>query len=320
MKKRLFKTVTGLLALLICILPLTSCMYANYYSYYDDDAGDDSYFVNQPPEKDTGAYKLTDKRVGEADVRPHYNLGINKRLEGDIVVVLFYMNDNDSRWTTKSIDEFTKNQIVPVLEFLEKNAEDRGIDLNFTFTEYATAITPGYSFKYDGVVVRDLNNSPTGSTKDLIWHECVTLGYPTYTEMNKYFTDTYNADEVIYLTIINDAGVTYSRNSISEDKPGQDNYPENSIIFARNLKQSDEELAYGERFYSIAFALLCLYGGQNMDKTDGREILSATIYPDDIMYAVYTDYTRFTLEDYTAYCIGWTDEIPDICYYDFWWK
>lgn len=321
MKKGCIRLFAAILTVMLLAVPLTSCVFTPpSLMEIDEDSGGSLIISNAPPEKDTGAYKLTDKTVDSKAVRPHYNMGINKRLEGDILVVLFYMNDNESRWTTDEIHSFTNEQVQPVLDFLEAEAQKWDVKLNFKVTEYSSATTPGYRFKYDGTVVRDLHNSPTGSTKDLIWHECVILGYPTYTAMNEYFCETYDVDEVMYFSVINASGVSYARNSITDDIPGQDNYPENSIIFSHNKNSNGGELKYGERMYTVATVLLYLYGAQNMDKTDGRDMLSAVICPDDIMYATYTDYTRFSLDDYTAYCIGWSDEIPDICYYDSWWK
>lgn len=325
MKSSIIKALAMIITITTLCLFFVSCspVYLGYAIFHEiagalsENSYEDGIF---PGETDKFPFEVTDRVVDSASVRPYYDLGINKKLEGDVLVVLFYMDDNESSWTSDEAKSFTQNQIQPVLDHLEKSAEDWGVELNFKIKEFSTTITPEYEFRYPGTVIRDLNNSPTGSTKDLIWHECVILGHPTYRRMKDDLLRRYYADEVIYLTVINKGGKSYSRYSLVEDSFEEDSYPENSIIFAYNLNEDGKDLEYGERFESVSFTILSLYGAMNMDKPTGRKIMSKMFYPKDIMFAVNIDYTEFTVGDYTAYCIGWTDEIPKVCYYEYWWQ
>ena len=69
------------------------------------------------------------------ELRPDYNLGTCRVLEGNVSVVLFYMDDFESSWTKAEISRFTEKEIEPALSFLEKEARSYGIKLDLTIGE-----------------------------------------------------------------------------------------------------------------------------------------------------------------------------------------
>ena len=53
-------------------------------------------------------------------LRPDYNLGTCKSLRGEVAVVLFYVDDDESQWTREERERFTQNEVRPALAFLEQ--------------------------------------------------------------------------------------------------------------------------------------------------------------------------------------------------------
>ena len=65
-------------------------------------------------------------------LREDYHLGTCKELKGNVSVILFYIDDFESRWAEAEIDRFTKKEVMPGLAFLEQEAKKYGIELNLT--------------------------------------------------------------------------------------------------------------------------------------------------------------------------------------------
>lgn len=52
---------------------------------------------------------------------------------------------------------------------------------------------------------------------------------------------------------------------------------------------------------------------------ESRETLAQKAYPEDIMLCAMPDLDHFTLGEYTAYTLGWTDSVPEVCQTEGWW-
>ena len=70
---------------------------------------------------------------------------------------------------------------------------------------------------------------------------------------------------------------------------------------------------------TIAHELLHLFGAEDFYYPESREALAKEVYPEDIMLCDMPDLDHFTLGEYTAYTLGWTDSVPDVCQDPGWW-
>ena len=249
----------------------------------------------------------------QEEYRPYYNLGHDRKLSGKPVVVLLFLDDDESSWTKAEVEAFTNDQILVALDYLEKNAKEYDVELDFTVESYSTAIS-GYQIKYEGVVNPDLTNG--GSTKDTIDKAAQDIGCKTNWGLYSYYKEKYPEEDIIFLSLLNKSGTSYTRNIIST---GYGDYAEHSVIFA-NWLNSVDSLTAGEKSASIAFHILQLFGAQPMFNSLNREYIASQIYPHDIMLWQYENIEDNVIGDCTAYSVGWTDVVPEVCKTEEWWK
>ncbi len=247
-------------------------------------------------------------------MRKNYALGNCQALKDKPVVMLFFIDDNESFWDEASVIDFTENQIKIGLDYLEKVAQNRGIFLDFEIVINSAAHT-GVEFKYEGKVETNIGANP--STKDVLDNAAQDLGYVDNWDMHKKLSEKYQNREIIYLTFFNKNGVSYTRHQI---KAGDIQYAEHSIIFADYLTAPANSRDIGTRASVVAHELLHLYGAEDFYTTNMREKIANAIYPNDIMLWQFEKIDNNTIGEVTAFSIGWTDTVPEVCYNENWWK
>lgn len=246
-------------------------------------------------------------------LRPAYELANCRKLAGTPVVVLIFLDDNESRWEKDEVLAFTEEHVLVGLDYLEKNAQKWGVELDFVVESYATSLS-GYEIKYEGTVNPNLHNG--GSTKDVLDHAAADIGCKDNWELYSYYKSQYPNDDIIFLNFLNKPGISYTRNAISA---GYLEYTEHCVLFADLLGGSSVRKD-GSRASTIAHEILHLFGAEDYYVTLSREILANQAYPHDIMLWQYERIRENTLGDCTAYSVGWTDEAPAVCYDDRWWQ
>ncbi len=262
-----------------------------------------------PPEKDeTILPPIID--TYQEEYRPRYLLGNCRNLRGNPLVVLLFIDDDESSWSAEEVTEYTDNYVKEGLAYLEDKAEEWGVDLNFSVKSYSTPHSQ-YTLKYEGTVIKDLTIS--GSSKDVLDQAAYDMGYSSNWELYSKFKTEHNGgkDDVIFLTFLNKDGVSYTRCAIST---GQISYSEHCVIFADYLNGSS-----GCKASTVAHELLHLFGAE--DFYEGyREALAYFVYPKDIMLWMPKEAYENEIGEFTAYTVGWTDTIPQICYNEHWWE
>ena len=160
-------------------------------------------------------------------------------------------------------------------------------------------------------MIRDLRIN--GSTKDVLDKAAEDLGFSSNWELYSAFKNGLQRnDDVIFLTFLNKAGKSYTRHFIST---GQSSYAEHCVIFSDYLEGPN----FGCRASTVAHELLHLFGAE--DFYNGyRQILAYQVYPKDIMLWMPEDAYENEIGDFTAYTVGWTETVPEICYNENWWK
>lgn len=246
----------------------------------------------------------------QEEYRPYYLLGNCRNLKGNPLVVLLFIDDDESNWSAKEVTEYTDKYVKEGLTYLEDKAAEWGVGLNFTIKSYSTPLSD-YTLRYEGSVIKDLRVN--GSSKDVLDQAAYDMGYSSNWELYSKFKTEHNGnDDVIFLTFINKAGKSYTRHDIST---GRSSYSEHCVIFSDYLEGD----SFGCRASTVAHELLHLFGAE--DFYNGfRQVLAYQEYPKDIMLWMPTEAYENEIGDFTAYTIGWTDTIPQICYNEYWWK
>ena len=239
-------------------------------------------------------------------LRPDYDLGDCRNLSGNVSVVLFYMNDFESFWNKEDITNFTNNEIIPGLEFLEKEAKSYGVDLNLEIKHIYTSV-----YYPDEVI---LSVKQTGlATINVLQEAAESLYYSTDDEMIAAFKSEYGT-EVICITIFNKNGSSYA---INPPRGYSINPIEHCIIFAYDL-DSDRNDPIGSQSSVVACNVLYLYGAESLHNSDGRKALAKTYYRADVMLSASYFIFFNNVGDATAFYVGWTNEVPDVLYDENW--
>ncbi len=246
----------------------------------------------------------------EEPFRTSYGVGHCRKLKGNPLVVLFFMDDDESSWSAEEVTAYTDNYVTEGLRYLEDKAAEWGVDLHFSVESYSTPLTD-YATHYAGTVIRDLRIS--GSTKDILDHAAQALGLSDDWELYSKFQAAHGEEnDVIFLALLNKAGKSYTRNILSA---GNCTYAEHCVIFSDYL----EGPSFGCKASTVAHELLHLFGAEDF-YLGARESLAWEKYPKDIMLWMPKEAYENEIGDFTAYAVGWTDTVPEICYNEIWWE
>lgn len=241
--------------------------------------------------------------------RPDYDLGSCRELAGSLRVVLIFLDDGESQWDEESIRLQYDSRVAPALAFLESAAAQWDIAL-----EFLPVPEDGEPLRaeYDGVVVKDIFSSDPSA--DILNHAAAGLGYFSPERMDGDLSARYGGD-IIYLLLLNKDGCSYSINDSLDDGFDETEY---CVIFTDYL---DYAAVTGPS--TIAHEILHLFGAEDYYDPYGthpqRAVLAESLYPTDIMLRVYTDISRNTLGDFTAYSVGWLAQMPEECRQTGWW-
>ena len=247
-----------------------------------------------------------EKLVGVNKLRVDYDLGTCRNLSGNVSVILFYMDDFESSWTSDEITNFTNNEVKPGLAFLEKEAKSYGVELNLSIKQSYSSIF------YDDEVI--LSIKETGlATIDVLSQAAYGLNYSSDEEMIADFKSQYET-EVVCITIFNKNGTAYA---INPPRGETMQIEEHCIVFAYDLN-SDRNDPIGSQSSIVAHEMLHLFGAEDFYATTNRKTLAKKYYPADIMLGANYYIITNNIDDATAFYIGWSDEVPDVLYDENW--
>ncbi len=238
----------------------------------------------------------------EEAFRPFYQQGICKDFNGDTLVVLLFMDDEESAWTKKEVEDFTSKNVMPALGFLKREASRWGVELRFQVESYSSATT-GYTLSYPGALPTRVTED---EKRDALTQASLDFGFDSEWTFYSYMQSQYPSQEIIFITIFNKRGRAYT------------------MQYAR--KKSNRNVEYCVIFAQpkpamvIAHEIPHLFGAEDLyaeNSTEETEKIAKDKYPCDIMHT-YLSLEENCIDAYTAYAMGWIDEIPDVCYMDGW--
>lgn len=243
------------------------------------------------------------------------DMGNSRFLKGKVVVYCYFVDDDESRWSAEGCENFSTRQIKPALDFIVREAKKWNVDISFDLRCYCNETAP-FSLKYNGIVNKDLKVG--GSTKDILEQIAVNMGYSSecdfVTEENKR-----NGCDSAFVTLLNKNGCSYARNVYSKggDYHANSNNPEHCVIFSRDYNYNFAYQFEKMRSKTIAHEILHLFGAEDY-YGEKRLPLANQYYYYDIMTCNSSDIDQLYISDMTAFCLGWTDNVPELCYNKTW--
>lgn len=253
--------------------------------------------------RDEDAYQTVLNDVNALRKKCFY--GTNQYLSGKVTAVVIYMNDFESSWTDEQMDEFTEKDVEPALAFLEQGAEKYGVELDFETKILRNAY-------YDDEVIIDIDASGF-TTIDVLEQAAESYDFDSQYDIHDWMVQECGT-EVLFITVFNKPGCGYALNP----KPGTDfRAVEHCILFSID-KDYQTEYEPGTNAPVIVSTTLHLFGGESLNKPEGRKVISQMLYPNDIMRIQPFDIAESDIGEATAYYIGWTDVVPESVYSQGW--
>ena len=246
----------------------------------------------------------TDEIYGVNRWRLDYDLGTCRHLRGNVAVVLFFMNDSQSTWEQTDMLAFTQNEVEPALAFLEKAAKGYGVELELT-------VQHSYGpFAYDGTVSPGISGGQV--TTDVLSQAARGQGYTSDKALIAALKAQYGT-EVVCLTVFNKNGTAYA---INPQRGETIQLEEHCILFT-----CDRNASYSLPGYQasvVAHEMLHLFGAEDFYTPATRKAVAKSHYPKDIMLIQPYNIYNTTIEEATAFYVGWTDEAPLVLFHSEW--
>ncbi len=256
-------------------------------------------------------YEFERKYINPVDeTRKSYNVGSCKNMQKDLYYFIIYLNDNESKWNENDKAVFTEKKFIPSMQFLSQEAITYNISL---VTEFKTHPHNDTQVNYDGIIEAEAVKN--GSQSDIFSQVAESMGYDSPKEMNESLQKELNVKQLAYLIVLNKEGRSYKYAHVESNR---ERY-EFCVFFSKSIGYTDETC-----YSTIAHEILHLFGAEDFYDPYGdfpeREKLAMELYPDDIMFGTVEDINTVKIGEYTAYSVGWIDELPPECNTPLWWE
>ncbi len=240
------------------------------------------------------------KKAKYYEYRKNYNIGSCKDLSGNVTVYCWFINDSVSSWNTLQLCTALDYTVKPAFDFIEQESKKYGIELSFDI-KIGKSEKMSLTNDFDGIVNPDLHDG--GSTKIIVNRIAEKLGYETDEELNRVLSRE-NEGEIIHLCLLNKSGITYTRHSLNVNT----SFCEQVVFFSDGMVSD----LSGVKASTVARQVLKLYGGVDTYGTYGPNKLGKEYFPTDIMVSEDMWLKNITIDELTAFMIGWVDEPHEI--------
>ena len=234
-------------------------------------------------------------------------------LTGKVCAVLLFADDDEYTWTEKDAAAFEKKYIQPGLAFLRKQAAAYDVDLTLSTATYVS--TPNrpiyYDGKIDGAYTTRKENGKTriypdfsSATRDILDRIAANWGYDSADDLHQALLKHHNAEQIAYIIIPNREGWSYSHNG------GQTEY---SFVYGKDHLSRKPGIATFPHEFLHLFDADDLYKATKLDGSvvrENRAKMAERMHKNAIMFNTSYDLDDAIICGYTAYKIGWLDELP----------
>ncbi len=244
------------------------------------------------------------------ETRKSYNIGSCYDMTDDLCYFIIHLDDNESSWNKNDKDNFIENKFLVSLDYLTRKASNYSVTLSNQYEIYPTDDKTKVVF--DGIV--EGNVVENGTQKDIFNQVAVSMGYSSPEEMNSSIKEEKGVNQIAYLIVVNKEGRSYKYSY----KGSEPKTIEFCVFFNSSIKNGIT------RSSTIAHEILHLFGAEDYydpyGKLPEREKLAKQLYPNDIMLSLPSEDREVEVGAYTAYCVGWTNTLPEECNVENWWK
>ena len=247
--------------------------------------------------------------------RGWYDLGNCGTLTRNPTLVVLFVDDAESAWNDTLIQHFQNVQIAKAVEWLEQQAAKYDVPLDIQTKYYHGTLENGGRVYYPATVA----HKPDESDYDLLESVVGNMGEGTGDQFYAKLRRDNGGEDVMFLCMVNKDGLSYARGHA--DPYSQ--IMEYAVVYARNTDVPATDTLHQKthnRASVVAHELLHLFGAEEMYDPAGRNEIAKQKYPKDVMLWTESFIARNEITEFTAYCIGWTDTVPAICYDPDWWK
>ena len=250
--------------------------------------------------------------------RPAYNRGTCYDLSGSVTVLCLHVNDDESSWTAEDVKKFDENVIFPGIEFVNEQAALWGVDLNMTPGRYGKSGGEDdgevATVHYDGIIPTLLDGGHT-DRDGIIDNMAKMLGFSSTEKFYEYTQRITGTDQVVIMVLVNKDG----RSHAGVDTIDDDGNQIESYVVYTSLNGNKT------RSGTVAHELLHAFGAEDLyeEGSTGERATRAAIakkyWPNDIMLIGGWRGTEI-VDAYTAYAVGWTDKVPEVCTSEEFWE
>lgn len=220
--------------------------------------------------------------------------GSATKLVGSACIYHIFVADEMSAWSQSDLNAVVL-AMSESLDFLTLHARIHGQDISFV-EESAGIVT------FDSDIPTDMFTNPAW-TERVIQAAVMMSGNELMEDLRK----RHQVDHVFIILHINKAALSYNLTFYDRVDPVYE--AERAVCFTQYPDGRSTAAA------TYAHEILHVFGASDLyfpyDADDSRQQLAKRLFPDDIMLRVDYDIARLKIGAFTAYCIGWLDELPD---------
>lgn len=309
LKRKIHIIITTFLLFCLCLICCACQKEEQSQPTIDEDAKEQLSVLSENLQAILDEALLEEPTTNPVDpTRENYNLGSCYDMTKDIHYLVIYLNDDNSNWDEKDKSAFFNKKLIPSLEYLKGQAEEYDITLNHNQSEYKNT-----AIKYDGTI--EVNAAEKGKQDDILTQISGQMGYSSPTEMDRALQDEYGVNQIAYLIVLNKEGRSYKYAHVIDNSTKY----EYCVFFNSSVKLNEDSCGS-----TIAHEILHLFGAEDYydpyGKYPERKNLAQKLFPRDIMLTNYASFKDADVGNYTAYSIGWIDELPEECDTPEWWK
>lgn len=226
--------------------------------------------------------------------------GSARQLRGLVCVEHVFVDDASSEWTLPGRLDARDNARV-ALAHLQTSASKHGVEIDWRETQisYTTAEEISVEFDEHEWTEAAVRRTSTGQGRFLPVDSCPVK----------------ECEQGLAILHVKKPGRSYALPSVAY----RDDGVERVVMFLRSLeikyygaeeKQEPSGIQVPERPAAFVHELLHVFGAQDMYTPKARLHVAAKRYPDEVMLHSHRSLDSLSISGYTAYHVGWSDEVP----------
>lgn len=241
--------------------------------------------------------------------RKWYDLGSCRTLTEDVHIVLLFLEDDESGWDDVSILTIANSLMTQAMTYIQNWGAKYGHQINLT--NELLGADGGIRIHYNGII----GDRYANTAMDLMPQVAIQLGYDTPVQMHEAIRASSGKEQVAYMLFVNKLGTSYA----TQDRSNDDS---DMIEYTVNLAATTTGVLPAPNGFVHEF--LHLFGAEDM-YADGsfrvkRAALADQLHYFAIMRRIHSDLNSNTISEFTAYTVGWLDELPPQYETDDWWS